>query len=585
MKKVIALAIILITIFYIRGVFPAQDTTATKNATEVQKKSKEKILPQLQLQEYTIVGLARITLPQKTRGQIFKKVSINWVNNQAVLEKPTSKIDFQFSNIKPSLLRLYQFPWLNSRIYYGSFNTLGLELNSQFKVNSFLPYFTAQVAQSDGHTENAQWSVAQLRTGFHQKIGKGHIFHSGIVYEWNKKGIWRDYKQLHRDWEVQTGLWDFFTRIEQRWTERFKTQIQGRYFLDDHENAFIYKDRGFSVSAGGRLDVKNTVVEVKTEFQNSAIKVSNGNLTQGSTILFDQERFKLKLFNGQFTLQQCLGPFKALAGVLYQTGKEELVLEGIQNNPKFIRPVASFSIGSEGLGAIRVAYRPAIELTRFRSLVRTLPFIDVRNLQLINYTSRFESEVKWQIASIFRLNIQGTIVTAENYPSPILPGDLFRIAGQEAVYPGWKYDVLEKVQISELKGNINWQFVPKMQLDLWVNLRRSEIQKAKNLPVKAIGNSLPYFPDFSAEGSLTWELGKVSKIQFFVKYLGKRYDDPLNQIALKSVFLANSRMELALSKYIRIFVEGENLFNADYQEWSGFTEPGIRGYFGLRIVI
>jgi len=392
-------------------------------------------------------------------------------------------------------------------------------------VNSFLPYFTAQVAQSDGHTENAQWSVAQLRTGFHQK-----------------------------------GLWDFFTRIEQRWTERFKTQIQGRYFLDDHENAFIYKDRGFSVSAGGRLDVKNTVVEVKTEFQNSAIKVSNGNLTQGSTILFDQERFKLKLFNGQFTLQQCLGPFKALAGVLYQTGKEELVLEGIQNNPKFIRPVASFSIGSEGLGAIRVAYRPAIELTRFRSLVRTLPFIDVRNLQLINYTSRFESEVKWQIASIFRLNIQGTIVTAENYPSPILPGDLFRIAGQEAVYPGWKYDVLEKVQISELKGNINWQFVPKMQLDLWVNLRRSEIQKAK-------------------------KLGKVSKIQFFVKYLGKRYDDPLNQIALKSVFLANSRMELALSKYIRIFVEGENLFNADYQEWSGFTEPGIRGYFGLRIVI
>jgi len=241
-----------------------------------------------------------------------------------------------------------------------------------------------------------------------------------------------------------------------------------------------------------------------------------------------------------------------LAGVLYQTGKEELVLEGIQNNPKFIRPVASFSIGSEGLGAIRVAYRPAIELTRFRSLVRTLPFIDVRNLQLINYTSRFESEVKWQIASIFRLNIQGTIVTAENYPSPILPGDLFRIAGQEAVYPGWKYDVLEKVQISELKGNINWQFVPKMQLDLWVNLRRSEIQKAKNLPVKAIGNSLPYFPDFSAEGSLTWELGKVSKIQFFVKYLGKRYDDPLNQIALKSVFLANSRMD-RLPGMVRIY--------------------------------
>jgi hypothetical protein len=75
------------------------------------------VLPQIQLEDYTIIGLAKITLPQKKRTQVFRDVDIVWTSNDEILQKELPKITFQFSRIKPRCFACTIFPgWIRNCI-------------------------------------------------------------------------------------------------------------------------------------------------------------------------------------------------------------------------------------------------------------------------------------------------------------------------------------------------------------------------------------------------------------------------------------------------------------------------------------
>jgi hypothetical protein len=65
-------------------VLGSQAVFGQPSADSLQPAQPEKVLPQIQLQEYTIVGLAKISLPRKIRTQVFKEVDIEWSDNQDV---------------------------------------------------------------------------------------------------------------------------------------------------------------------------------------------------------------------------------------------------------------------------------------------------------------------------------------------------------------------------------------------------------------------------------------------------------------------------------------------------------------------
>jgi hypothetical protein len=231
-----------VLLFCIAGV-QAQVPTDTLKPPPIPKQVKPKELPQIQMEEYTIVGLSRITLPRKVRTQIFKKVQIEWSQNEAIYQKVLPEIDFQFVRIKPSLLRLYEFPWLDSRIYYGSYNLAGIGVNTQFKAGTTLPYFSINFGRSDGHLENAQWTRAGMQAGIHSQLHQGHLLHLGTDYQNVNRGIWKDYNIYRQDWDAQNVLWNFFGSIEQEWSSAFRTSLGSTYYLDDHESAFKHKFR------------------------------------------------------------------------------------------------------------------------------------------------------------------------------------------------------------------------------------------------------------------------------------------------------------------------------------------------------
>ena len=66
-------------------------------ANETEQDSQDKDLPQIQMEDYTIIGLARVTLPQKSRKQIFKDIKINWIKNEKIYQKEHPSITFKFS--------------------------------------------------------------------------------------------------------------------------------------------------------------------------------------------------------------------------------------------------------------------------------------------------------------------------------------------------------------------------------------------------------------------------------------------------------------------------------------------------------
>lgn len=555
------------------------DTTA-QSVGELKEEVQE--LPQIQLQEYTIIGLAKVFLPHKIRKQIFKDVEINWVVNSHILEKEPPSISFQFSRIKPSFFQLYEFPWFNTKLHYGSFNTMGINFNTQFKARDILPYLSADYQRSDGHEKNAQWSSIGLQAGIHHKPNDGHLFHVGTNYIFQTKGIWGDYDIYQQDWETQTVFWKFFGKLEQEWNKVLHTEVNGSYFLDDHENAFQYKDRGFDFSGRVAVYVNNTAFETIATFRTIDLSVEDANLTRLPADSTSLEKYVSSVFTGSLNINQKINVLKVKAGVVYQQAEEDITTSFVKKvKDNFVYPDAALSLGFLGKGNVYVRYRPAVEAFRFRNKIRLLPFVDLSNIRLVKYNSRIEGGIDLNPVRTLTLNFSLSSSRAEDFPASTAPADSLNADFNNGGYPGWVMGTLDEVQIQELYGRIDWYILPQLRLLGWANFRQSEIRKSDSLYQDVKGNEIPYYPKISAYAKIAWNFFDAHEASVFVNYKSKRYDDLLNSIPLKDYFLLNARLDIAIKKNIKFFIIGENLLDTKYEEWRGFPARAITGMLGL----
>ena len=562
----------------------APDTSSAQKVRNVD--AGKKTLPEIQLKEYTILGLEKVLLPQKIRAQIFKEVKIQWLDNQQIRQKEPPSIAFRFSRVKPSLMQLYEFPKFDTRLHYGSFNTAGIAVSSQFKADSFLPYFLADYLKSDGHTDNARQTSTGLQGGIHYQFGGQQLLHLGTKYKFNKQGIWGDWDVYETEWEIKNALWRSFAILEQRWNEVFNTKIEGVYLSDEHENAFQYSDRGWDLSGTVSAQFNNTRLEGDVEYQKTDLSVTDGNLTHISNDSTGFKDSRVTLFGGQFALQQKWEILTFRAGILYRKSSEKYPTgeaEEIENS--FTYPQLSIEAGLSGWAKISAAYRPAVEMRRLRSIVKDLPFSDLNNIRVVNHKSRFESTLEIQLPKGLLLNLSGSLGRAENYTAAIAPADSLEANFYQGGYPGWVFGTLDEVKINEFRVRLRWKILPQVHLSGWANFSDSEIEKCSVSTASPVGNTLPYLPDFSGEGSIAWNFYLEHKVLLSFKYIGRRYDDIQNQTQLDDYFLFNARLDLALKRNFHLFVIGRNLLNVEYEEWRSFSAPGINGTVGLKIVL
>ena len=565
----------------------SQGATADTISRGTTEQTIQKQLPQIQLNEYTIVGLAKVTLPRKIRSRIFKQVKIRWADNPEIWQKSPPSIAFQFARVKPSLLRLYEFPWFNSQAAYGSFNTAMVNIRSQFRINRFLPYFSTDFLNSDGHAENAQHSSAGLLSGFHYHLKDGQLLHLGTNYRFSKRGIWRDRGVYRKDWETQSTLWRSFANLEQRWSRQFSTRLEGSYFIDDHENAFRYSDRGWNASANIALQLNKTRLEGNFRAETSDLTFADGNLLRLQSDSTALKKYESTLLGGTFLLQQQFHMFALQAGVLYQQSNETFRrIKRSASDRNFIYPRVALTAKLNHRMNATVAYQPHVSMSRLRFAVRALPFSDLKQLGVQEYQSHWQASLSFDFPGGAQLGISGNISRVKDYFAPVAPSDSLPAVFNTPTgsYPGWSFSTIDEMSLREVKTRFHWKIGARLELEGTALFRRSEIKKSAEIPGSVTGKSVPYLPDVSAQGALHWKFYRNHQLSLWLNYQGKRYDDLLNQIQLADYLLLSARLRFALSHNVYLFVGGGNLLDSKYEQWRGFSAPGVNGFLGLRVI-
>lgn len=580
--------IIFLSFFLIFGLLTnlswSQGSAADTTHLEAPEPPEQKQLPQIQLNEYTIVGLAKVTLPRKIRSRIFKQVKIGWAENPDIWQKASPAIAFQFARVKPLLSRLYEFPWFNSQAAYGSFNTMMVSVQSQFRIKRFLPYFSADFLNSDGHTENAQHSFAGLRSGFHYQLKNGQLLHLGTDYRFTKRGIWREADVYRRDWETQSTLWRSFASLEQRWSRKLSTRLEANYFIDDHENAFRYSDRGWNATANIALQLNKTRLEGTFNAETSDLTFADGNLSRLQTDSTALRKYESRLLGGTFLLQQQIQLFTLQAGVRYQQSNETFrrVKSSVPER-NFIYPRVALTAKVNHRMNATVAYQPHVSMSRLRFAVRALPFSDLRQLGVQEYQSHWQASLNFDFPGGAQLNLSGDVLRVKDYFAPTAPSDSLPAVFNTPTgsYPGWSFSTIEEIDLREAKARFRWNMGEKLVLQGTALFRRSKIRKGATVA----GKSVPYLPDLSAQGILHWKFFRNHRLSLSVNYRGKRYDDLLNQTRLADYLLVSAGVRLVLSQNVFLFVRGVNLLDSEYEQWRGFSAPGVHGFLGLRVVL
>ncbi|UCF63966.1 MAG: TonB-dependent receptor [bacterium] len=552
----------------------------------LQSSRPQKELPQIQLQEYTIVGLAKISLPRKIRTQVFQDVDIEWSDNHNLYTKELPAITFQFSRVKPSLFQLYEFPWLNSKIHYGSYNEAGVMVNMQFKANRTLPYFSAQFLRSDGHLDNAQWTGVGLQAGVHHNFTAGHLLHVSTAYQADKRGIWRDYETYQQDWEVQTVFWDLNAALENRWNNSLITNLTGSFYLDEQENAFKYEDQGFNLLGTADFFIKETKLGFTGGYESIDISSAAGNLRQDSSDTELLSEYKSSILAGKFDITQPLTIAAVKAGVSYQKSTEKDVRSISEETEKeYINPFASVEIGMPGNIKFYGRYRPGAKIQRLRQNIRLIPFSDLNGLRVANYKSRWEAGFDLDVPYHINLSVISRFSTVENQATVVNPADSLTAVFDQGGYPGWIFGTVDETKIWELYGKIDWNVSSRMEILGWANYRQSDIRNAGVRTEIVQGNELPYFSKLGGYGHLRWKFYGDHRITVSAEYTGERYDDLQNQHSVGDYFLLNTRLDLQLNPNFTFFLGGNNLLNLTYEIYRGFEAPGVTGYAGLKIVM
>ena len=86
-------------------------------------------------------------------------------------------------------------------------------------------------------------------------------------------------------------------------------------------------------------------------------------------------------------------------------------------------------------------------------------------------------------------------------------------------------------------------------------------------------------------GRLRWYFYRDHYLTLVLNYVGNRYDDLMNSAELKQYLLFNAGLTLKLNENFRLFIEGNNLLDKSYEEYRGFTAPGITGLIGLKLTM
>ena len=99
----------------------------------------------------------------------------------------------------------------------------------------------------------------------------------------------------------------------------------------------------------------------------------------------------------------------------------------------------------------------------------------------------------------------------------------------------------------------------------------------------ATGGNLARVPHIATEGHIFWKATAQLSLGTSIAYVGPRFDDPTNTVALSSSTLVNFYGSYALTDVLQLYARVENAFDIHYEPVYGYGSAGRAVFGGVRV--
>ncbi len=536
------------------SLFP-QSTPATADTTN-------KPLPAIQLQEYTIVGLSRITLPQKHRIELPLTIQTHWVNNPRLKQQPLPMRVFQFARKKPTITLPVNYPTFSIRAGYGSFQTVQGELSFQPRMGRLTPFVYLNYLNSRGHLEGAERQAFGFTTGANGQLWAGSRLESQLFFNTLKQGLWGTFYQQMGSHTIRRTRQGAALTLRQHFGEFFSLTTGGSYREFQHRNFRDTRQDMLAFTTRLAYQQPRFGLFVEGQWQQATTWQQNPFPGVQDTTYF---RITHSLGNASLGLQFSLPMVDVTAGVRWQQWRPDSELTSISPVAPFFRvqfvPTRQWSIAAEYFSGVTI---PSLEpLTR-----EVLP-TDVQNIRLVHYAARWQATITVFPTPHSRIDYRFQFTRQDQ-----LPVIYSAASATDSLSPLWwiQFGTSGQTQSHTLEAQTT--LARQFQLRTAVTFTRASIETQPTL-------QLPYVPQLRASATGKWRVSPRLAFWLSLTYTGTRYDDLANTQSLSPYWLLNLGGTIRFANRWELRLWGNNLLNQNYQWWREFTAPGI--HFGATI--
>ena len=523
-------------------------------------------LPEIQNQEYTIVGLEKIVLPQKQRLHLTRPVALRWSAFNHRLAKPPVQSFFPFSHFKPVFLRKSTYPVLRVYAGGGSFTTLQAGVFAQKHFANATPFVDFRWRNSDGHTAQAGWLQLEGRGGVDVPLPRGGLFSTTGALTVAQQELWASrlvaWHRVRFDRQHLSGQ----LRWSQPWNDRWYTNLSTQ--LNSHllKRVFQTRQTGFRSRAelqfrSGNLSLwgQGSFWQVTTHRQRLRLPLDGQLPARGKQTH--------RLWSGGILAGGRSGVLGLKLGIVFQ--KLEPETGGTENR---VLGRADVFLQLSQQATLFLRYRPGYDFLPLQDLLEEHRASDLLVYQATRYRHRVSGGVDLRTRYHLRARASVSFLEADRYPA--LQYGLGSLVVADTL-PLWLYRYLPRVKLWRYSAQADWEVVGRLQAMVLVSYWKSKLNGTDEQSRPVRDAQLPNLPNLSGQATLRVYFARSSWLETSLHYTGRRYQDLANQNRLRAFLLLNARLHLALLPHFAVRFYGENLTDRRYQLYSEYVAPGV----------
>jgi outer membrane receptor protein involved in Fe transport len=133
---------------------------------------------------------------------------------------------------------------------------------------------------------------------------------------------------------------------------------------------------------------------------------------------------------------------------------------------------------------------------------------------------------------------------------------------------------LDRIRVRGLESTLRLALSPQFEMEMSALLNDARVEAASVSP-RLVGKQLAEVPKWGASAGATWHPLSRLTVTPRVRFIGRQFDDDLNQLPLASATVADLGFRLQLNVHVEVFVNIQNVTDATVE-----TSHSAAGVFG-----